>query len=392
MRFGCAIAQDADDVQPLLLEDLFKMTVFVDSSAKPNVMHHGVMIPVAELVAKHTVRDVTVPVGNMGTPAQCKCGVLDVPRHSVCLVWSCLDLYKLLRMQSHKGLPSHWAHQALPRLEKALTDLGFGAGVHTFKSVQSSKEAAFLPFPALSSICLLVTLTRFAVCSSRAGGLQEETSRACSLEYLQALLKVACTKGHRLDIELNSLWSHKWPATSASDVSLLVSEGLMVDLSLVWERVQDQHACAIALWRECASRCHSGRTVPLTELLATTVQSKGCKRIFSQLVCQLGLFLDAVVCCDSLRQEAEVEASSDSWMDLLQEPKRLRNQLAKYVFGGMRLFQNSRHISLANDKANVGGLQLNMAVLVSEENVAVLAPAQVSTREKENPPTRVSVG
>ena len=64
-------------------------------------------------------------------------------------------------------------------------------------------------------------------------------------------------------------------------------------------------------------------------------------------------------------------------LDVLDDPRRLSNELLKHILAGREHFKSFRSLSLTMDKAQVNGLGLAAGGIVAPDNVAALSVIQV---------------
>lgn len=119
--------------------------------------------------------------------------------------------------------------------------------------------------------------------------------------------------------------------------------------------------------------------VSLSAMLEATVAQTTTVSLFGQLVWQTSYMLERA-CYVALRKgpvhDDGVQVKSCDIMQVIERPLRLNNELLRVVLSGVAASEGHRNISIACDKANVGGLSLQSGVVVLETNQALLAPPQ----------------
>lgn len=183
---------------------------------------------------------------------------------------------------------------------------------------------------------------------------------------------VESTASHRtfsMNVRIRSPWVTAWPHMESGGPSfeLPVADG-KVDL-MPWK--EDVGVCKLsAQWFSLTGFASADRCLDLPTFMCQCVGLGNDMSLLSQVVSQVA-FQAEIVLYSILKagpKPGDVEVTPHSIMDVLQHDGRLDYDLLQHSFAGVKASTGANILSLATDKANVGGLQLARPLFVLPTN------------------------
>lgn len=154
------------------------------------------------------------------------------PRGQCFFFWSSASLYKILGLTCYMSSPSKWFYEMADGWGKWFETCGFkkvhimhGRLSYKKEQVQGTHSDAILPTPSLSTVGLLLVLTRLACLSPRRGGLRDPTAQSAAKWFVVSLIRgTDLGPGDMASIHLRLAndWEHIWPCREhrSPDISL----------------------------------------------------------------------------------------------------------------------------------------------------------------------------
>eukprot|EP00971_Amphidinium_carterae_P271190 5381645-Amphidinium_carterae.1 len=215
-RFAVALT-DEPDGPVVVLEESFKLQVYVDGQNEHHVQTSGQMMSLHAHIGRHTTHAVALPTGRLGAEILFDVATLAAPRHGGCLRWSLQRLYGILGLSSHSGKASHWAYKSIPRFDRSLNELGYRQHTQLHHSAQAKQPNTFLPWPAVTTAGLLCLLVKMCSSTTREGGLVQDKDKQAARELLETLLKKAVEEPLVVPMQVRRVWYEDWPAPVDQD-------------------------------------------------------------------------------------------------------------------------------------------------------------------------------
>lgn len=266
--------------------------------------------------------------------------------------------------------------------------LGFEGRYHVMGSQQASRcnmdeaQAPVLPHPVLSTLAVLALCVRWAAHVPQAGGLRDPRGQNAALAFLEGLLQgVSAIRSFCLQVRFVESWVCPYPheEATAPDMTLRVSAEGYVNVA-EWVAMVDQgHPLAIEWWTKFVAPEIATVGLSLVRLLTRCSMEARHRSLFSQLLYQLAFRCEVCV-AGSLRSPPPrtqgLRAQAVDIMDVINHNSRLNFELLQYNYASMKATENADYVSIANDKGNVGGLQLSCGVIALPNNKAFVACPQ----------------
>lgn len=310
------------------------------------------------------------------------------PRQGMRIMWSALDLYSHMNCTSFKGTPSKWFYNMVLGIQSYMgfSDdhiLKSGNAADSTKSL-SIADHAFLPKGSISSTALIALLCRWSFAPNKRQGALSSDSRSAAICLLQCFVNGLRGEGPpwHVQVRLVPAWSPPWPFTNSSGqmVRLNISPDLGVDISSLRTVAQAPGALSfVRVWWECVLPGVEGDRISVVALLEHISMHPRCAPFFAQVVWQLAKTLE-----DRLEQALRTGGTAGSSLtlrvsdiaDVIDDPRRLCNELFKHVFAGQCHFQRFNSLSITVDKAQVGGLGLFAGGILAPDGHAALSVVQ----------------
>ena len=389
--FGSISDTEASNV--MLLEDLFTKMVSEDDVGERflHQMVNGTACKwsLTDEQAVHTHVLVTAAVGPTRAEHDVEAYTLKMPCHGgYRILWAMKGFFEIMQVKGFLNEPSKWAYDSMKSWARHVEPMLQGRQVfHSTSSPKRSESGgewadAFLPHVASSTLVLLGQLTRWCQPCNRLGGLKDANSRDAAALFLKSLLCETMsgrTCAFKVKLEAGQFQS-PYPLRFDGEYVLECTNG-MVDLRVLQAAVANKRTCPCILlaWWTGLKLADVGSRVPVSTLLKRALCNPGTsKSMYPQVLLQAALEVERGL---ELRLAGDEGAPSIgcrlySIWDTMDNPDALNSVLLKHVLGGVRESSFHRSTSLASDKANVNGLNLDMGLLVWPSNKCALACCQ----------------
>ena len=244
-----------------------------------------------------------------------------------------------------------------------------------------------LPYFAVSTWALLHLLARWAYKKEVQGGLRDVDSRSSAAAMLDSAFGQILANGpseFTIALDLTDDWNVSWPRPQSFDekIEITVSRDGVIDLSK-WETHSREHGGPSTLprnrWLANIKTATDGGFITLKRLFVYTLANTKLESLHKQLLWKCGHFLQlAVTDLIKGKHRGNWSCTTISLEDLLDYPHQMDAHLVRYVESSRLAFSSTcKHISLATDKSDVGGLALQTTILTRPNNTAVVACPQV---------------
>jgi len=328
------------------------------------------------------------------------CYLVSWPRQGMRFFFSGVHLYQHLALTTYCNEGSKWFYNIVPSCEAYVGGLGFAQG-HVLKSANanscSDKNAAFLPKGALSTLAVVALLTRWAFAANkRRGGLGDDT-RAPAYALLRGFLcgTMPGLSHWAITVQCVEKWQPSWPLKGQPQgafISMPVNAALLVDVSQLRVKAQSSgDGSLLKKWWKALATGVNCDTMPLLSMLQVIALKTDCIAMYSQVVWHIARRLEER-CFLGLNRGYEEGSSLRiaviSIEDVIEDTRRLCNELAKHVFAGLQHFKPFRNLALTCDKAQVGGLGLQAGAFCSTDGHAALSVIQVGAQPAKTSPLR----
>lgn len=387
-----------DDLPPVVLEDRLRRVLYSSPVEGLMVRERGQSGDVwwslsTKMKASDDLR-ISVYAGATGSAHIFRAFMMVWPRQMFRTFWCCIDLYELGRMTSYKRVPSKWVYTHHKGWQAQFAELGF-SDAHFIHSTQARRgqeqevdSGKCLSQPSLSTLGMIVVMARLVGCSAQSGGLRDAVARPAVAALLRGVLE-SCRRMRALTMSASicESWAPRWPCTEPQAIcgaSLVVSATLEVDLSPFVNLRDDPVVGHIAQrWvRKLSLDCRPGvvASMPLDSLLLKVVAVGGLVALAAQLFWHVAQWVELCVWQSLLRGQTERLSIKAYYMDAaaaLGVPHRLDSLILRHVVASIEATRGQVHMSMTVDKANVGGIQLQVGVMVLGDNRSIMACPQV---------------
>lgn len=387
---------DTSSDQVCLPEDLFKQRMCEDDSGR-RFIHEGVLDEI-RITDLHSLKRrycdgmVTWGLGRSGTHSLHYYPLVS-PRFGFRSFFCLHSLYASLECVSFKRCPSKWSYEGFNGWLNLLQDLGFPEQLLLSFGDLSSSDAMqsttrFLPTPAISIVGLVVMLVRWGRNSLARGGLRGEHGQQQAKLFLSAILS-GCEVGGlqwEMSVGIVSEWSCKWPRQTSGENpdTVLVDPLAVLDLE-PWRQKIEAAALPrddpLQLWWSAlqGSVGDDGR-IGLAEAFARACAAPSCKALFAVLVWAVAQRAQVVILDSRLSRESPVEVVLNGADNFRPNSKAADFNLARYIEAGASLIGRPLNLSVVTDKAQVKGLNLANAMVVTPAKEGIIMPPQVVGR------------
>ena len=346
---------------------------------------------------------ISIPVGSVDAVVKFDGFFLQWPRQRSRWFWSVSSLYANLKLHTYKGFPSKWAFSCIGAWRKNFALDGFSADnvLQSKGSVQGNgpvdmDHSRFLPAYAFSTVGLLEYLPRASSCVQKQGGLIKPDHRAAAKTIFVGLLDgLKRNRPRRVDVDLHFQhgWSPSWPCKpeTAPDAVIYITESGLVELQPLLTMAigdgPDSMASAVVTAASLDRLTDECGRVGLADLLVALFQvsSPDCAWLRGQIIWSVSLELELALleCLKTGPPSSDcISAETKSLKGVLACPTRLRSELFKAVWAGRALTEGCRNVASAAGKANVGGVQLQMAVYQTKVDPFILSCPQAPREER----------
>jgi hypothetical protein len=306
------------------------------------------------------------------------------------LFWPVRDIYTSMNMKSYGGCPSKWSNALTSRWTKTFTKelrhCQFVYSTFTSSQTKSRNELPWrsrcLPFVSVSTLGLLMLMSRWSLPDLKRGALRNDDARSISEPLLNAILAPLSKPGARhawsLVLVFDPNWRCKWPRPSLppdgrNSIQFTITDG-NVNLKPLVDASRCQ--CPNKYLQETYNIVRDWLPADATMSLGGFLQlTSGCARLTSIFVQVLRA---SSVCLESrailigagnfdfgamFAWETIDQALSGASLDL---------KLAQYVLDGRGHMSGTHHYTIATDKAIVCKLPLHDTIIANPSGRAVL--------------------
>lgn len=387
---------DTNDPRVLLVEDLFKYDIAVCPKGERYLVSDGnirsAQVSLDVLMSRYSLAVVKLQVGSVSAEVDIDTFVMRRPRPGgMSIFWDAHRLYRLLGLSSYAGQPSKWAFHSLASWNKALT---LFAGDHILMSKHANTSDSTLhkvpfhnrclPTMAMSSLALLLLISRWAFAAVSSGGLRDDKARDAAAELIQSLVRQACHRGKPEEIEVVVVkdWACRWPRPAADFEAqapvarFKLLEGGIVDL-LDFLDAKAVKGCVWSQWRKKLLEAGFSAESPQLDVVAVLRSLVGVamlRALCDQLLWALARQLERSLAEQHRGMLPEGGIASLAFESALVRvgARDMEERLLQYVLATQAASSKYQVISVATDKASPAAMSVSNTVLAFGNNVAAL--------------------
>lgn len=291
-------------------------------------------------------------------------------------------------------MPSKWVYNHHKVWQASLESMGFSKDhfIHSTKARSGDEQEVeidkCLGQPSLSTLGLVLVMARLVGCSAQSGGLRDLVARPAVAALLKGL-PASCRRlrSLRMSVLVVDSWAPSWPCTEPSHAGALLldlDEHLEVDLAPLVQFQRDPVAGHLAQrWvKQLNLDCPPDASVKLQldDLILKVVSVSGLVALAAQPFWYIAQWVELCVWHSLRRGQSHRLAIKVSYADAeaaLRVPHRFDAMILRHVVASIEATRGHTHLSLAVDKAKVGGIQLQVGVFVLGDNRSMMACPQV---------------
>ncbi len=187
-----------------LADDILKKELFESPSGTLYLKVPGsgsAAIALSRVISRHRDAKLTIASRETSAMADLRLYVFAAARDAGQRVfWDSFGLYKYMLLTGYNKQPSKWVWTVAGRWRTFWSDMGFASQLvcssHALTS-DDTKESTMpedrcLDTPSISTVGLILLMTRWSSCSKRVGGFESENNRAAALGLLASVIQEVC--------------------------------------------------------------------------------------------------------------------------------------------------------------------------------------------------------
>ena len=400
----------------LLIEDLMTLDIWLGSGGERFLSQKKEgggfnFKSLDRLLGAHSIGEVTVKVGACSAETSFAVAVMKRARDFGARVfWDGLQIYRVLQLKTYSGQASKWFWTAAKSWTKTMKRV-FGPGDylilsrHMNHSIETLEQSPWysrcLNAPSMSTLCLLVNLTRWSYAQVMQGGFRKDqkTSRAAAAMILDSLVcqATARTKAQSFTLQLHGKWACRWPLLGLApevDTKFTCEVSFLAGGLLRLGKLMHPKLRYGTLWRNVHSKLAlhgvdaNTETVELTAVFRILGDDQRMQGLLGQICFALAAQLEASL-GEGQRGLGPTELASLAYSDWMEVGAAdMDEKLLHYVLSGVDESHRHRVMSIATDKAGPAGMSLLNSVVSFPNNKMILCCPQAPGGSARGPKSR----